>query len=347
MDQLQGGGPLFRRSPHRSSRARASGTNSLKPTRTNRYPLLAAALALSPIKPVNAQQVEARVGRFWDSSEWTTYRLGLNQRLSGVFAVQLHGDGARRVGTEPGSLAGIGADLTAFRGQRNGPYLVAGLSGGMGSETSSSFSDPWGSWSAGGGYDLFPLSFLSVGAEARWRKLSLGGRDGPELALGFSIHMGGGSPPQRLSTPEAESLQPLAPQLEPGTLADSVIATATAAMGRPYEYGGTGDNGEGFDCSGLIQYAYGKHGISLPRRSTDQAKAGAKVQRSLQKLKPGDLLTFSNRGGPVTHVGLYMGSGRFIHSATRGVQVSTLSADDPYGRWWYARWVGVRRLLPE
>jgi hypothetical protein len=319
----------------------------VKPTRIKRYPLLAAALALSLIRPVHAQQVEARVGRFWDPSGWTTYQLGLHQRLSAVLGVQLHGDAARRIGTEPGYIAGIGADLTAFRGERRGPYLVAGLSGGMGSETSSSFSDPWGSWSAGAGYDLFPLSFLSVGAEARWRELSLGGRGGPELALGLSIYFGGRSPPQRLSTVEAEPLQPLAPQLEPATLADSVIATATAAMGRRYEYGGTGDNGEGFDCSGLIQYAYGKHGISLPRRSTDQAKAGAKVQRSLEKLKPGDLLTFSNRGGPVTHVGLYMGSGRFIHSATRGVQVSTLSANDPYGRWWYSRWVGVRRLLPQ
>jgi cell wall-associated NlpC family hydrolase len=130
------------------------------------------------------------------------------------------------------------------------------------------------------------------------------------------------------------------------TLADSVIATAAEAMGRPYEYGGTGENGEGFDCSGLIQYAYGKHGVTLPRRSTDQAREGAKVERSLGKLKPGDLLTFSNRGGPVTHVGLYIGEGRFIHSATRGVQVSTLSAEDPYGRWWYKRWVGVRRILP-
>jgi cell wall-associated NlpC family hydrolase len=301
-----------------------------------------------PIKSAQAQQLEARLGRFWDSSEWTTYRLGIDQRLSGVIGVQLYGDAARRVGGEAGYLAGIGADLTAFRGGRNGPYMVAGLSGGMGSERSNSFSDPWGSWSAGVGYDLFPLSFLSVGAEARWRKLSLGGREGPELALGLSIHLGGGPPPQRQSTAEAEAEpRPLvAPQLEPATLADSVIATATEAMGRPYEYGGTGDNGEGFDCSGLIQYAYGKHGISLPRRSTDQAKAGTKVQRSLQKLKPGDLLTFSNRGGPVTHVGLYMGGGRFIHSATRGVQVSTLSAADPYGRWWYTRWVGVRRLLP-
>jgi len=62
-------------------------------------------------------------------------------------------------------------------------------------------------------------------------------------------------------------------------------------------------------------------------------------------LLPGDVLTFSNKGGPVTHVGLYVGDRRFIHSATRGVQVSTLSEDDPYGRWWYRRWVGVRRIL--
>jgi cell wall-associated NlpC family hydrolase len=116
-------------------------------------------------------------------------------------------------------------------------------------------------------------------------------------------------------------------------------------MGRPYEYGGTGEDGEGFDCSGLIQYAFGKHGIQLPRRSTDQAREGRKVDKKPEHLKPADLLTFSNRGGAVTHVGLYIGEGRFIHSATRGVQVSTLSPADPYGRWWYKRWVGVRRII--
>jgi cell wall-associated NlpC family hydrolase len=116
-------------------------------------------------------------------------------------------------------------------------------------------------------------------------------------------------------------------------------------MGRPYEFGGTGAGGGGFDCSGLIQYAYKKHGIVLARRSVDQAKEGRKVDRKLERLRPADLLTFSNRGGPVTHVGLYMGGGRFVHSATRGVQISTLSAGDPYGRWWYKRWVGVRRIV--
>ena len=125
-----------------------------------------------------------------------------------------------------------------------------------------------------------------------------------------------------------------------------MIATATEVMGRPYKYGGTGNDGGGFDCSGLIQYAYGRHGIALPRRSVDQAREGKKVRKDVGALLPGDLLTFSNRGGAVTHVGLYIGGRRFIHSATRGVQVSTLSGEDPYGRWWYRRWVGVRRIVP-
>jgi cell wall-associated NlpC family hydrolase len=304
-----------------------------------------------------AQTVDVRMGRFFNASGWTAYRLGITHSLTGLLGAQLHADVLHRYGASPGGLAGVGADLTAFRTGRDGPYLIAGLSGGFGSETSNALSDPWASWSAGMGYDLFPLSFLSVGGEARWRGLSLGKRNGLELAGGLTIYLGGGAPPPRPAVPRPQSAPVVAgssnPVAEPGdiqsppaTLADSIIATATEAMGRPYEFGGTGANGEGFDCSGLIQYAYAKHGIALPRRSTDQARQGAKVDRKLTQLEPGDLLTFSNRGGPVTHVGLYVGKSRFIHSATRGVQVSTLSAEDPYGRWWYKRWVGVRRLMP-
>jgi cell wall-associated NlpC family hydrolase len=128
-------------------------------------------------------------------------------------------------------------------------------------------------------------------------------------------------------------------------LADSVVETATGMMGRPYEYGGTGEDGDGFDCSGLIQYAYAKHGVTLPRRSVDQATQGRGVAKDPDTLLPGDLLTFSSSGGPVTHVALYIGNGQFIHSASGGVQISLLSPDDPYGRWWYQRWVGARRIL--
>jgi cell wall-associated NlpC family hydrolase len=316
------------------------------------------ALAWSLTVPgsVNAQVIEARMGRFFDAGGWTSYRLGISRPLGGIFGTQFHGDVMRRYRRDAGQFTGLGVDLTAFRHGRDGPYLLLGVSGGLGSENSNAFSDPWGSWSLGAGYDLFPLSFLSVGAEARWRELSLGSRQGAELAAGVTVYFSGGSPPPppvrstvSSSTPENSAGSLVlhdAPQSPPATLADSIIATAAEAMGRPYEFGGTGENGEGFDCSGLIQYAYGKHGIALPRRSTDQAREGRKVDRKLASLKPGDLLTFSNRGGPVTHVGLYTGGGRFIHSATRGVQVSTLSAQDPYGRWWYKRWIGVRRLLP-
>jgi cell wall-associated NlpC family hydrolase len=134
---------------------------------------------------------------------------------------------------------------------------------------------------------------------------------------------------------------------QPLPLREAVIASARRAMGRPYSWGGTGEDGGGFDCSGLIQHAYGQHGIALPRTSAEQAKEGKAVARKLGALAAGDLLTFSNRGGPVSHVGLYIGEGRFIHSASRGVQISVLSDDDPYGRWWFKRWVGVRRIIDD
>ena len=319
---------------------------------------VALALGLGGTAKLQAQNAEASVGRFFDSSGWTVYRLGFTRPLGSVFRLQLHGDVFRRVGGI-GALGGLGADLTAFRSGRDGPYLVAGLSGGLGSESSNDLSRLWGSWSAGAGYDVFPVSFMSIGAEGRWRELSLSGRQGAQLALGLALHVGRGSTPPERARPRDQPAGPFllpetvasSPQADasarpsPKTLTDSIIATATEAMGRPYAFGGTGADGEGFDCSGLIQYAYGKHGIALPRRSTDQAREGRKIDRELKRLASADILTFSNRGGQVTHVGLYIGDGRFIHSATSGVQVSTLSAEDPYGRWWYKRWVGVRRIV--
>ena len=311
----------------------------------------------------HAQGVQAKIGRFYEGEGWTLYRLGIDRPLIGPLSTTVHGDYMRRVGDAEGAFAGIGLDLTAFRG--GGPYVVAGLGGGLGSPHSQSFSSIWGSWSAGGGYEVVPASFLHVAIEGRWREISLDRRDGFELSAGFSLNLGGGrkapstppSPAGASDRPVALPTAPLPPTADdvpastPGStssarLADSVIATATEVMGRPYEYGGTGTDGGGFDCSGLIQYAYGRHGITLPRRSVDQAREGKKVKKEVGALLPGDLLTFSNRGGPVTHVGLYIGGRRFIHSATRGVQVSTLSADDPYGRWWYKRWIGVRRIVP-
>jgi cell wall-associated NlpC family hydrolase len=123
-----------------------------------------------------------------------------------------------------------------------------------------------------------------------------------------------------------------------------VVSTATEAIGTRYRLGGAGD-GDGFDCSGLIQYAYGEHGIELPRVSADQARAGREVGKEVASLRPGDILTFAISGRRVSHVGLYIGDGRFIHSASGGVRISVLDEDDPDGRYWLRRWIGSRRIL--
>jgi cell wall-associated NlpC family hydrolase len=132
------------------------------------------------------------------------------------------------------------------------------------------------------------------------------------------------------------------------TAALSVVATAREALGKPYLYGGTGQGTDGFDCSGLIQYSYGQHGIMLPRTSSEQALIGDPIDRDVADLAAGDILTFaSSPGGTrVSHVGLYLGEGRFIHSASsRGVMESALAGTDPNGNWWFVRWIGARRVI--
>ncbi|MDF3053994.1 MAG: hypothetical protein K0S19_2099, partial [Geminicoccaceae bacterium] len=164
-------------------------------------------LLLQLASTLHAQDVEARIGRFYDGGGWASYRLGITRPLGGIFRYQVHADVLRGV-DGIGGFAGPGVDLTAFRTGPEGPYLVAGLSGGLGSEHSSSYNDFWGSWSAGAGYDVSPLSFLSLGLEGRWRQVSLGHQSGFEGALGLSLHLGGGGdkstsrpPPVSLDTP--------------------------------------------------------------------------------------------------------------------------------------------------
>ena len=333
-----------------------------RPLRRSLAPLLLAAVGATP---VSAQGIEGQVGRFYEDGGWDVYRLGVSRPLTGPLGLGVHGSYLQRADGGEGRFAGLSADLTAFKGSGQGPYLVAGVGAGMGSPSADQFSDAWGSWSAGIGYQLLPASFLSFGAEARWRELSLDSRDGFEVAAGLSIRFGGrggrpsratGSPGSTAALPPelpptsdapAGSPSPSAEGRNPRELRAAVVATARQAMGRPYEWGGTGENGGGFDCSGLIQHAYARHGIELPRTSRDQAREGRAISRKSGSLLPGDLLTFSNSGGRVTHVGLYIGEGRFIHSASRGVQVSLLSGEDPYGRWWHKRWVGVRRIVED
>jgi cell wall-associated NlpC family hydrolase len=261
-----------------------------------------------------------------------------------------------------GNLWGAGADLSFFRSGTAGVYLVGGFEGGVETRGSKSF---WTSWSAGLGYELFPIRGLSLAAEGRYRHIGPGDYHGVEVGLRLGLDRGsrrssgsrgdaGGSPGQLASTAAASDVTPDAEAVreelgrdgvtaDRATLISAVVQTALDVMGMPYRWGDEGD--EGFDCSGLIRYAFGRHGITVPRRSADQAKEGTEVGRDLDALRPGDVLTFATSGRQVSHVGLYLGNGRFIHSARQGVQISVLSPEDVSGRWWFRRWIGARRIV--
>jgi peptidoglycan DL-endopeptidase CwlO len=120
---------------------------------------------------------------------------------------------------------------------------------------------------------------------------------------------------------------------------NQVVEIALESIGTPYVWGGTGSNG--FDCSGLIQFAYAQVGILLPRVSTAQIGSGSPISPDPQLLQPGDVLGFSDSGTRRTdHVGLYIGGGEFIHSSSSGVRISALG--NPY---WQGRLVAARRIV--
>jgi len=117
-----------------------------------------------------------------------------------------------------------------------------------------------------------------------------------------------------------------------------VVETALSLRGVPYRNGGTDPSG--FDCSGLVQYAFAQHGITLPREVREQYELGADVR--LAGIEPGDLLFFRTTSNAVSHVGIAIGGDEFVHApSSRGVvRVERFSA--PY---WANRIVGVRRIL--
>ncbi|MCG3144994.1 MAG: hypothetical protein HONDAALG_02529 [Gammaproteobacteria bacterium] len=116
------------------------------------------------------------------------------------------------------------------------------------------------------------------------------------------------------------------------------LAYALSLTGTRYRYGGTSPT-EGFDCSGFVRYVFGHFGVELPRSAREMAAALPKV--ATDDRRPGDLIFFNTNGRPFSHVGIYLGKGRFVHatsSRTKLVMVSELS--DSY---WSKRLNGVRR----
>lgn len=115
--------------------------------------------------------------------------------------------------------------------------------------------------------------------------------------------------------------------------------TALSFLGVKYRMGGTSPS-SGFDCSGLVSYAAEKSlGLKLPRTSADLAKAGESINQT--ELQKGDLVFFNTRGRRYSHVGIYLGDGKFVHSPRTG---SVVRVESMHTNYWKKRYNGARRL---
>ena len=124
-------------------------------------------------------------------------------------------------------------------------------------------------------------------------------------------------------------------QPDPGAArAAKAVRAALSQRGVRYRWGGSAPK-SGFDCSGLVAWAYGRVGLRLPHSSYALARLGRGVSR--RSLRPGDLLFFHRAG----HVGIYVGHGRFVHAPQRGDVVRTARLDG----WYASTYGGARRIL--
>lgn len=107
-----------------------------------------------------------------------------------------------------------------------------------------------------------------------------------------------------------------------------VVSTAKRYLGVPYRYGGT--TPRGFDCSGFVAYVFRRNGVPVTRSLAGQYCNGKKISR--YRLKPGDLVFFQTGRKRLSHVGIYVGSRRFIHAPRTGKRISYADMNNPYWR---------------
>ena len=119
----------------------------------------------------------------------------------------------------------------------------------------------------------------------------------------------------------------------------AIAQIALSMVGVPYRYGGA-HPAEGFDCSGLVYYSYSSNGQVVPRTSQAQFDAARKIP--LEEAAEGDLLFFRDQE-KLSHVGIYLGDGQFVHAPSSGDSVRVASVDAPY---YQRHLVAVGRLLP-
>lgn len=174
----------------------------------------------------------------------------------------------------------------------------------------------------------------------------------PPNEVVFSTSKGPGwqKPPSDEIRKPSSSLQPVIPketEEKPATkqpketkdMGTIAARTAERFVGIPYRWGG--DNVvDGMDCSGFVRAVYNLCGLSIPRTSRDQFKAGDSVIKD--ELKDGDLIFFGSSADKISHVGIYVGGGKFVHAPRRGEDIRVTAVNENY---FEKRFVGARRYF--
>jgi len=119
---------------------------------------------------------------------------------------------------------------------------------------------------------------------------------------------------------------------------DRAAGVAVKMVGKRYRFGGESPS-TGFDCSGLVQFSYRQAGLAVPRSTEQQLRHSKVVKRA--HLRRGDLVFFDQEGKKHSHVGIYLGDGRFVHAPSSGKQVRIDRLDS---RYWRAHLSAVRRF---
>lgn len=124
-----------------------------------------------------------------------------------------------------------------------------------------------------------------------------------------------------------------------GSAFQEVLLSALSLSGTPYKYGGNSPE-TGFDCSGFVRYVFNQAAnLTLPHGARAISQLGKAIP--VEQLQPGDLVFFNTLKKAFSHVGIYMGNGRFIHAPSSGGGVHIVDMNDPY---WAKRFNGARRL---
>jgi cell wall-associated NlpC family hydrolase len=159
------------------------------------------------------------------------------------------------------------------------------------------------------------------------------------LALLSSL-WGCATPPAR--TPRTPFERRTTVETAPDSRVAGLLVSAIGLVGVPYRFGGN-DTENGFDCSGFTRHLFQTHlGVTLPRRSQEQAVAASFVDVPGFELQPGDLVFFNTLQRANSHVGIYIGDGRFIHAPRTGAVVRLEPMRSSY---WLQRYDGGRRLV--